>query len=57
MKRDKNHFRGCFLSGGIGNAMGCSVEFLKINENGEIIILAVRRYVFRWITSTDLQNS
>jgi|LFRM01.1.fsa_nt_gb ADP-ribosylglycohydrolase len=31
-KRDKDHFRGCILGGAIGDALGWTVEFLKLNE-------------------------
>lgn len=31
-KRDSNHFKGCLIGGAIGDALGCPIEFMKIDE-------------------------
>mgnify|MGYP001397662822 CR=1 FL=1 len=30
MKIDKDHFRGCLIGGAVGDALGCPVEFMKL---------------------------
>jgi ADP-ribosylglycohydrolase len=32
LKKNQNYFRGCLIGGAIGDTLGWSVEFLKIDE-------------------------